>query len=326
MSKLYRGGIILGAVVIAGAAVPLARLAHAQVVVQRRPDRLVVQAPGVQGLLQRMEIGRQIGVEIRDLRPDDKKGETGVLVTGVVGGSPAEKAGIKQGDVITEFDGERVRSAAQFQRLVRETPPDHAAKVAMLRDGKRVEVTVTPEENRGAAVDRGDLERQLGQLDDRLRSFRLDEQQLRDLEDRLRRELQDRQFNFRLQPPNQYWYWNEPPGQQAPRGPFAPPPSTRGGQLGVTVQDLTPQLGDYFGTRDGVLVTGVQDNSPAAGAGLKAGDVITAIDGKTIHNRSELTRELGSGSPDRTVSVTVMRDHKPQTFKVKLGGVRIVPL
>src|SRR5512143_1996819 len=61
--------------------------------------------------------GAEIGVRITD------RTEGGVVVEDVQPDSPAEKAGIKRSDVITDFDGERVRSARQFERLVRETPP-----------------------------------------------------------------------------------------------------------------------------------------------------------------------------------------------------------
>ena len=48
---------------------------------------------------------------------------------------PASRAGVKDGDVVTEFDGERTRSAAQFTRLVRETAPGKTVKMAVLRNG-----------------------------------------------------------------------------------------------------------------------------------------------------------------------------------------------
>ena len=55
-------------------------------------------------------------------------------------------------------------------------------------------------------------------------------------------------------------------------------------RLGVGVQDLTEQLGDYFGTSQGALVTAVDDNTPAKEAGLKAGDVITKINGEAVRD------------------------------------------
>jgi S1-C subfamily serine protease len=75
--------------------------------------------------LEILRAGSRIGVSIRDLEEADKstaKGATsGVVVEEVATESPAEKAGIRKGDVIVEFDGERVRSARQLTRLVQET-------------------------------------------------------------------------------------------------------------------------------------------------------------------------------------------------------------
>jgi serine protease Do len=67
------------------------------------------------------------------------------VVESVRSASPAEKAGIKQGDVIVEFDGERVRSSRQFSRLVEETPEGRSAKVVLQRSGQRMSLDVTPE-------------------------------------------------------------------------------------------------------------------------------------------------------------------------------------
>ena len=55
-----------------------------------------------------------------------------------------------------------------------------------------------------------------------------------------------------------------------------------GSTLGVTVSPLTDQLASYFGVKQGVLVSAVTSDSPAAGAGVRAGDVITAVNGQTV--------------------------------------------
>ena len=57
------------------------------------------------------------------------------------------------------------------------------------------------------------------------------------------------------------------------------------GQLGISVDELSPQLSEYFGTKEGVLVTTVRDNSNASRAGVKAGDVITSLNGGTVDDR-----------------------------------------
>jgi serine protease Do len=108
----------------------------------RFPDPLVLIGPGA-----------SIGVRVRDLTGDDQQkakldSPAGVFVESVVAGTPAEKAGIKSGDVILEFDGERVRSVRGFTRLVSETPPQRTVKAVVLRDGARRTIDVTPESER----------------------------------------------------------------------------------------------------------------------------------------------------------------------------------
>ena len=72
--------------------------------------------------------GSSIGITARD-------SDAGVVVQEVRSDSPAFRAGVKEGDVVTEFDGERARSAAQFSRLVRETAQGKTVKIAVLRNG-----------------------------------------------------------------------------------------------------------------------------------------------------------------------------------------------
>ena len=80
-------------------------------------------------------------------------------------------------------------------------------------------------------------------------------------------------------------------------------------RIGVSTQTLTKQLADYFGAKDGgVLITSVNDNSPAAKAGLKAGDVITAVDGEKITSSGDISRALNK-KQDGEVSLTFIRDH-----------------
>src|SRR6266850_4907382 len=87
----------------------------------------------------------RIGVTVRDIDSEDKQVRDGVIVTDVDTGSPADKAGIKTGDVVMEFDGERVRSTRQFTRLVQETPEGRSVPATLSREGKKVTVTVIPE-------------------------------------------------------------------------------------------------------------------------------------------------------------------------------------
>ena len=88
-------------------------------------------------------------------------------------------------------------------------------------------------------------------------------------------------------------------------------------RLGIGVQELTTQLGEYFGTPAGVLVTEVDDNSSGKTAGLRAGDVITKVNDQPVRSTQDLRRLLGNASGE--ISLTVMRDRKEQTLKVKLN-------
>jgi membrane-associated protease RseP (regulator of RpoE activity) len=87
--------------------------------------------------------GSAIGITIRDV-------EAGVIVEDVREGRPAARAGVKQEDVVINFDGERVRSAAQFTRLVRETAPGHTVEMTVTRGGARQTFDVMPEPQRAA--------------------------------------------------------------------------------------------------------------------------------------------------------------------------------
>jgi serine protease Do len=245
--------------------------------------------------------GSQLGVMVSDLSthqgpqadPDSLK--AGVVIDDVNPDSPAAKAGIKSGDVIVEYDGERVRSARQFTRLVQETPEGRTVKIALLRDGKRQTVDATPESSEMSWNFAPDLDRAMREAERGLREFNF---KMPDLEWRLYRDRdgQPRRFEYRL------------PGGLMPRinGSRA--------RLGVTVQSLTPELQEYFGaTTGGALVSSVSKESAAAKAGVKAGDVITSINATRVEDADDLARALGDAKGDTTI--VLLRDKKEMTLK-----------
>ena len=91
----------------------------------------------------------------------------------------------------------------------------------------------------------------------------------------------------------------------------------RSGRLGISIDSLSPQLAEYFGTKEGVLVSSVTDSSAAAKAGLKAGDVITNFNGSTINDPQDVRRRIQSLNDGDEFTLTVMRDRKPLTLKGK---------
>ncbi|MBN2284265.1 MAG: DegQ family serine endoprotease [Deltaproteobacteria bacterium] len=91
--------------------------------------------------------------------------------------------------------------------------------------------------------------------------------------------------------------------------------------LGVGIQDLTRELREYYGTgdRNGVLITEVFEDSPAEKGGVKAEDIITSIDGKTVSSAKELSRTVAALPVEKKVDVTVLRDGAEKHFTVTLA-------
>ncbi|MFN0141664.1 MAG: S1C family serine protease [Pyrinomonadaceae bacterium] len=88
-------------------------------------------------------------------------------------------------------------------------------------------------------------------------------------------------------------------------------------KIGVGLTPLTVQLAEYFRVFGGVLVNTVRKDSPGSRAGLKAGDVITAIDGEVVRGGLDLVRALDN-KKEGDVTITIVRDRKEQTISLKL--------
>jgi serine protease Do len=92
------------------------------------------------------------------------------------------------------------------------------------------------------------------------------------------------------------------------------------GWLGVSIQDLTPELADYYGLKDGkgALVGEVFEGDPADKAGIKAKDVIIEVDGKKIEDSRDLSRTIAEVPVGKKLTVKVLREGKERTFRVKI--------
>jgi serine protease Do len=90
------------------------------------------------------------------------------------------------------------------------------------------------------------------------------------------------------------------------------------GYIGIGIQDVTPSLADSFGlsSNTGALISDVQPDSPGAHAGLKSGDVVTAIDGQAVPSASQLSLTVGEAPPGSTLALDIIRDGKPQKISV----------
>jgi serine protease Do len=93
------------------------------------------------------------------------------------------------------------------------------------------------------------------------------------------------------------------------------------GRLGVTIQSVTKELADSFGLAkaEGALVNTVEKDSPAAQGGIKAGDIVLAVNGKPVESSADLPRMIGEARPGDSVNLRVQREGKPRDISVRLG-------
>lgn len=219
--------------------------------------------------------GGFLGVNVEDINKENAaryglRDARGVGITSVVADSPAEKAGLRKDDVILRFDGENVSSARKLTRLVSEVAPDHSVRLTISRGGAEQEVSVTLGERKGLSNVRGLL---------------------------------------KGMPRTGVWS-DLPEGnifkQDGGHFVFAFGNSRR---IGLSTMQLTKQLADYFGVIDGkgVLVTSVVEGSGAAKAGIRAGDVIVAVDGEKVESAGDLSRAINK-KEEGDVSLTLIRN------------------
>ncbi|MGH9906972.1 MAG: PDZ domain-containing protein [Pyrinomonadaceae bacterium] len=234
--------------------------------------------------------GSFLGVHAEDINRDNisrygVREVRGAGIISIVKDSPAEKAGLRKDDVIVRFDGESVTSVRKLTRLISEVAPDQTVRLTISRGGSEQEVAVT-------IAKRQDHSDVMGAWQGKIAPFG----------DKWRVEGLDRLEGFKGLGPGQegftYFFGNNR-------------------RIGVTTSTLTKQLADYFGVSDGkgVLVTSVGDDSPAAKAGIRAGDVITAVDGEKVEDSGDLSRALNK-KKEGDASITIIRDKAQRNITV----------
>ncbi len=286
---------------------------------------LVVAPAGVEAdkadkkIVRRVEVfghaGGRLGVRLSEVQKDDLarlklSDERGALVKSVEEGSAAEKAGIKEGDVILRYQGEAVLSAAQLARLVRETPGGRTVSVEVSREGAPQKLSATLAEGRDRVhVFDNDFEVPVPPLAEMAPLPEMPEMPEPPRMPKLPRTPK---------PPDAFHWDNDGgPGnflfRDLGRGPR---------KLGIQYQEIDGQLAQYFklaGER-GVLVTSVEADGPAGKAGLKAGDVILKFDGKAVKAGDDLRDEVRRAEGGKEVTVTVQRDGRAVDMKVQLAN------
>jgi len=225
--------------------------------------------------------GSYIGIDIQEVTRErvaalKLKEERGAEITMVDHDAPAGQAGLKEHDVILEFNGTKIQGTEELRRLIHETPPGRAVQLLISRDGQTMNVSVT---------------------------------------------LVDKKEYFATKHD-----WHEmPPVPPVPPVPPIPPipaidlnirtlPS-----YGLVVDNLTPQLGEYFGVKngEGILVKSVEDGSPGKAAGFKAGDVIVRVNNQKVADRGDW-RSVIRGNRSSKLTVGIVRDRREQNLTISL--------
>jgi serine protease Do len=164
----------------------------------------------------------------------------GALVADVTKGGPAEAAGIKVGDVITEFDGKEIRDSNELPIVVARTAVDKKVRVKVVRDKKEITLTIPVGEMKDEEVVASAGEK---------------------------------------------------------------------GELGLTVQQVTPQIAESLGVEraDGVVITAVDPGSTAEDAGLRRGDIIMEVDRKPVRKVADFRKAVGEVKKGKGVLFLVRR-------------------
>ncbi len=245
-----------------------------------------------------------LGVDIRDVNEDQLsvlklKESRGAEILRVDHDGPAGKAGLREHDVVLQMNGQVVEGEEQLRRMLHETPAGRMVVLVISRDGQQQTVTAM-------MANREELERQAWQ---------------------------------------QHMTVPEPDGPAAPPAPPAGrdtgggSAAPRGGlgffhgggpgfhdraflgtmtgvpYTGAMLQPVGPQLAEFFGVQGGtgLLVESVEANSPAATAGMRAGDVVVRVNQVTVSSVGDWAKTVHENK-GRPVPVTVLREKKEQTL------------
>jgi len=261
-----------------------AGVAFAQQTGPDEPDTAITVEPQSQTLSFFLDGGGYLGVNTEEITKENMgryglREPRGVGITSVAKDSPAEKAGLRTGDVILRVDEDNVTSTRKLSRLISEIAPDHSVRLTISRSGAEQQVAVTI----GSRGDRQTIKQLLKSENGEV--FKGDAK---------------------------IWRWEGSPGFDGSLFAFG---NSR--RIGVSTMQLTKQLADYFGIADGkgVLVTSVTEDGPAAKAGLRAGDVITAVDGEKVEGAGDISRAINK-KKDGDITLTVIRNKTQQTIRV----------
>ncbi len=283
-----------------------------------------------------------IGFEATRIRSEAEAVSVDTIRVGqVIHGSPAEVAGVRPGDLVTHLQGEPATPEA-LRRHVAALEPGTRLRLRVLREGEALDLTVEAGARPDLILDRPSGEVMVLFLDslrtrmhlhaDSIRSymmmnldslrtqgFLLEEEARWFGEESRRRALEGRRFEFEVRRRSEDG--REEPSRIIVRAPGTPLGPVVGlGQrvvAGAEVTPLNPELGGYFGTDQGVLVTQVVEGSPAHAAGLQPGDVVVEVAGEGVRSVPQLRSALERGYRAPPVPVRILRERRELTLEFR---------
>ena len=233
-----------------------------------------------------------LGVDVRDVAPDQVsvlklRDARGAEIIMIDHDAPAGKCGLREHDVILQMNGTAIEGRDQVRKMLHDMTPGKALQLVISRDGQQM--TINTQMSSQEAVEREAWQQHLAPADTQTAG--------------------------------------DPPdvAQAAPLPRTSSSKSFIGGMLtapaytGAMLEKMTAQLANYFGvpTGAGLLVRSVEPNSPAALAGMHAGDVVVRAASHTVSTLGDWARALKSGK-DKPLPVVVLRDKKEQTLMMTL--------
>jgi membrane-associated protease RseP (regulator of RpoE activity) len=239
--------------------------------------------------------------------------EGGARVTRVIEGSPADEAGLEDGDIVIGLDGATIRGPRGLTDRVRSRAPGDRVEVVVIRDGREERFDVelgARSESFHFDFEMPDVEMHMEHLGEMLEDLDIDlegldidleglDLNLEDIGERIREGMANVQICEDGDCRHFSWHHRRRP------------------MLGVELTDVTPELREHLGAAPdaGVLVGRIVSDTPAERAGVLVGDLIVSLDGEPIRHAGDLRRALHD-KDGTTVTLEIIRDRAPMTLDV----------
>ena len=233
-----------------------------------------------------------LGVDLRDVSDEQLsalklKEAHGAEIIHIDHDGPASKAGLREHDVILQMNGTVIEGEEQLRRMLRETPAGRSVSFVISRDGQQQTISAQLA-NRAQVEKQAWDDRAIPMPEPRVESYGVG---------------------------NSFLGAPSAPAKESTHSFMGTTILVGSGYTGAVLDSMEPQLAEYFGAKAdrGLLVRSVDANSPAATAGMKAGDVVIKVNSREVASRADWLKAVreNKGKP---VTVVVLRERHEQTL------------